>query len=90
MSLAQDRATRSAEKECGRGMGRCTVGSGDHCQQATRRLSLVKDVGRCLRTRGEGEEVELEAEADEAGQRSLEQQVGVKSPNNTDSNVPLA
>lgn len=71
-------------------MGRCTVGSGDHCQQATRRLSLVKDVGRCLRTRGEGEEVELEAEADEAGQRSREQQVGVKSPNNTDSNVPLA
>lgn len=47
-------------------------------------------VGRCLRTRGEGEEVELEAEADEAGQRSLEQQDGVKSPNNTDSNAPLA
>lgn len=42
---------------------------------------------RCLRTRGGREEVDLEAEADEAGQRSLDQQVGLKSPNNTDSNA---
>lgn len=47
-------------------------------------------VGRCLRTRGGREEVDLKAEADEAGQRSQDQQVGLKSPNNTDSNAPLA
>ena len=47
-------------------------------------------VGRCLRTRGGREEVDLMAEADEAGQRSQDQQVGLKSPNNTDSNAPLA
>lgn len=51
----------------------------------------MKDgVCRCLRTRGGRDEVELEAEADEAGQRSLDQQVGLESPNNTDSNAPLA
>ena len=53
-------------------------------------MSLVRVVCRCLRTRGGREEVELSAEADEAGQRSLDQQVGLKSPNNTDSNAPLA
>lgn len=73
-------------------MGRCTVGSGDHFPS---QQEGVADEGgvvvwRCLRTRGGREEVELEAEADEAGQRSLDQQVGLKSPNNTDSNAPLA
>jgi hypothetical protein len=70
-------------------MGRSTVGSCDHFP------SQQDDVAgggwcRCLRTRGGSEEVESSAEADEAGQRSLDQQVGLKSPNNTDSNAPLA
>jgi hypothetical protein len=72
-------------------MGRCTVGSGGHfpSQQEDVAGEAVR-VCRCLRTRGGREEVELSAEADEAGQRSLDQQVGLKSPNNTDSNAPLA
>ena len=72
-------------------MGGCTVGSGGHFpSQQEDQMSLVRVVCRCLRTRGGREEVELSAEADEAGQRSLDQQVGLKSPNNTDSNAPLA
>ena len=57
-------------------------------RQGDRRWRRV--VCRCLRTRGGREEGELEAEADEARQRSEEQQAGLKSPDNTDSNAPLA